>query len=92
MDQLVCIFDWAQSDIRRVLPAVCNVLTSICSRLTTTRAFFDSGALPVLLAVLNTPSRVTCWPAVVEVLAKIVAHQARLTSTFSLATRFLIHI
>ena len=55
---------------------MCNVLTSICSRLPITRAFFESGALPVLLAVLNAPSRITCWPAVVEVLAKIVAHQA----------------
>lgn len=68
--------DWlGQSTVDGVTIAVCNVLSALCARLSNTRAFFNSKALPVLLRVLNTSSRIICWPAVVEVLAKIVAHQ-----------------
>jgi molybdenum-dependent DNA-binding transcriptional regulator ModE len=68
--------DWlGQSTVDAITIAVCKVLAAVCSRLSNARLFFESGAMPNLLAVLNNPQRSVCYSAVVEVLAKIVAHQ-----------------
>ena len=75
-DGVVMLADWLEhTAIDSTTIVVCEVLASLCTLHANVRSFIAAHGLAHLFRVLDNVSRRSCFPAAVEVLAKIVAHQ-----------------